>query len=64
MSELLVTMILAVCPMPSQVETTECHEFFVNCAVGKHGKVDEKGLNECLKKWEQRESVNSSSISN
>lgn len=48
MSELLISIILAVCPIPDEAKTTECQEKIVNCAIQEGGKLDEATIKECL----------------
>lgn len=55
MTDLLVSIILAVCPMPDNVETTECHEKIVNCAVKKDGSIDEQSIQKCITERRERE---------
>lgn len=54
MLELLTTVILTVCPMPNTVETTECHEFLVNCAVKGSGTTDEQTIKYCVDRWREK----------
>ena len=60
MSSLLASIILSVCAPNVGVEDLRCEDFFVNCAVGKAGKIDEKSIDECLKKWESHEKYSTS----
>lgn len=60
MSDLLVAMILALCPgydtdSKGQAITNQCQESLTNCAVGKHGKIDEKTIQKCLKEYEDEQ---------
>ena len=55
MTDILVTLILAVCPTPDKAELTKCHEFFVNCAVGTNGEITEKLMRKCVKEWRERD---------
>lgn len=48
MSELLISIILSVCPVPDGAYTNECQESIINCAIQEGGKLNEKTIKECL----------------
>ena len=50
-AELLATILLATCPLPDKVETNTCHEYLLNCAVGKVGEIETKVVEACITKW-------------
>lgn len=54
MTELLVSIILALCPTDG-VDTTECMEDVVNCAVQEAGRIDEHTIKTCIEKYWERE---------
>jgi hypothetical protein len=54
MSNLLVAMILSVCPPSIDGGTNECHEWINNCAVELHTLITEKSIKECLREYESR----------
>ena len=48
MTELLASIMIAVCPIPDSVDLTECHEQILNCAVELGGKINETTIEKCL----------------
>lgn len=55
MTDLLVTIILAVCPATGDLNTTDCHERIMNCAVKKDGNIDEESIKTCIEKYQERD---------
>lgn len=56
MEKLLLSVILSVCPgydkdQKGQVITTECQEWFVNCAVQSDGSITQKSITTCQEKY-------------
>lgn len=51
--DLLVSIILAICPTPDSPALTECHEYFLNCTVKRDGSVDEESIKKCTDKYIQ-----------
>ena len=51
MTELLVTMILAVCPPSLDGGTNQCMEDINNCAVGKAGEITPKAVVKCVEEY-------------
>ncbi len=47
MMDLLVAVILASCPIPDGVKTTECQEKIWNCAVKDNGSIDAASIKRC-----------------
>jgi hypothetical protein len=54
MSDLLVAVILSVCPLSTDGGTNKCHEWLTNCAVREHTLITEKSIKECLSEYESR----------
>ena len=52
MTDLLVTMILAVCPPSLDGGTNACMENITNCAVGKSGKIEPEAIVKCVEEYE------------
>lgn len=50
MMDLLISIMISVCPANGRV-VTECHEFFVNCAVDTSGDITEKSIQKCLERY-------------
>jgi len=53
MTELLVTMILAVCPPSINGDTNECMENITNCAVELKTLITPESINKCIKEYEE-----------
>lgn len=51
MTEMLVTLILAVCPPSIDGGTNACMEDMVNCVIGPAGKWDYKDVDKCIKEY-------------
>ena len=50
MSNLLVSVILSVCPIPQFGGTSECMDNINNCAVQRAGDITKKSIVSCVKK--------------
>lgn len=55
MNELLVTIILAICPASFDGSTNECMEQINNCAVELKTLVTAKSIKKCVEEYEQGE---------
>ena len=55
MTDLLVSILITVCPVPEDGGTNKCHEDLINCAVQEGGKIDETTIRECLDKRDKNE---------
>ena len=51
MTEMLVTLILAVCPPSLDGGTNQCMEYMVNCVIGPGGKWDHKDVDRCVEEY-------------
>lgn len=56
MSDLLVAIILSVCPPSMDDGTTECQERITNCAVELHTLVTEKSIQKCVEEYQKEQS--------
>lgn len=51
--DLLVAVVLAICPTPGSPSLTECHEYFLNCAVKRDASIDAESIKKCANKYSQ-----------
>lgn len=59
MDDLLVTLILTICPQSTD-GTNKCQERFINCAVTSTGAVTTESIQKCLEKFKREKLSNSS----
>lgn len=51
MNEILVSVLLSVCPAPVDNYPNACMEDIMNCAVGKAGEIKREKIEECVKEY-------------